>query len=481
MFIYPAKHLFPIYYKLHLNPLFFPVVMKQCNILAVDDNKSVLSALDLLLSSRCKKFKALHSPNQLLYELQNHTYHLVLLDMNFTAGINTGNEGLYWLQRILEFDADMGVVMITAYGDIELAVQAVRLGALDFIPKPWDNNKLLNTIESACKLSVTRKTASANSSGKSYLPSEAPQPTFHTDCPSAAWQRIMEVIKKVAVTDANVLITGENGTGKELIAREIHRLSARSNKVMVSVDMGAISETLFESELFGHKKGAFTDAQADRTGKIEAANQGTLFLDEIGNLSAAMQAKLLTVLQNRTVTRLGENTPMPVDVRLICATNCNLQGMVANGSFREDLLYRINTIQIEIPSLRNRLEDIPVLATFFLEKYKSRYEKQSLRLAEDVMARLQTHTWPGNIRELQHSIEKAVILCDGNVIRANDFIFHKETPTMTFGDAGGTLEDMERKLIADAIERHSGNYTMVATQLGITRQTLYNKIKRYGL
>ena len=455
--------------------------MKQCSILIVDDNKSVLSALELLLSGRCKKLKTLPSPNMLLNELKSHAYDLLLLDMNFSAGINTGNEGIYWLQRVLDEAPGVGVVMITAYGDVELAVKAVRMGAIDFVLKPWNNEKFLNTIETACRLTNSRKDVKNK---KSSVVSPDGQKDANEDlllnCNSPAWKRVMELVKKVAATDANVLLTGENGTGKEVVAREIHRLSSRQNKIMVAVDMGAITDTLFESELFGHKKGAFTDARADRMGKIEEANNGTLFLDEIGNLPTPLQAKLLTVLQNRLVMRVGENVPVAVDLRLICATNCNLLQMVEEGKFREDLLYRINTIHIELPALRERRDDIEPLALFFLEKYKAKYQKPQMSFSDGSVKKLLEHSWPGNVRELQHAIEKSVILCEGSTIQPSDFMFRHGEITSS-GVYDGTLEDMEKKLIADAITKYEGNLSTVAVQLGITRQTLYNKIKKYGL
>ena len=454
--------------------------MKNANILIVDDNKSILSAMELLLKGRCGKVKTLSSPNLILSELQRETYDVLLLDMNFSAGINTGNEGIYWLQRILEQEPFISIVMITAYGDVELAVKAVRMGATDFVLKPWDNEKMLATIDSAWRLNQSKKEVKKLKLKEKQLIAEINRPAQSLIGSSAAWKTVIDLVAKVASTNANVLITGENGTGKELIAREIHRLSPRADKVMVTVDMGSIAETLFESELFGHKKGAFTDARTDRVGKIETANEGTLFLDEIGNLPMPMQAKLLSVLQNRTITRVGENSPVPVDVRLICATNCNLLQMVANGRFREDLLYRINTIHIELPPLRNRKSDIAELSAFFLKKYSEKYNKPGVELGESALKKLEEYAWPGNVRELQHAIEKAVILGDGFMLQPSDFIFRmgENTPSANYD---GTLEDMEKKLIADAISKLEGNLTAVANQLGVTRQTLYNKIKRYGL
>jgi DNA-binding NtrC family response regulator len=454
--------------------------MKQCSILVVDDNKSLLSAVELLLSNRCRKLKTLASPNLLMSELAGNNYDLVLLDMNFSSGINTGNEGLYWLQRILEKHPQISVVMITAYGDIELAVKAVRLGAVDFITKPWDNQKFLAVVESACLFSDSRKKASnQHPKEKSITAICNEKQTFAGESP--AWKKVINVVRKVADTEANVLITGENGTGKEIVASMIHCLSSRSKSTMVTVDMGAIVESLFESELFGYKKGAFTDAKTDKKGKIEEAQAGTLFLDEIGNLPLAMQTKLLSVLQSRKLTRLGDNTTIPIDIRLICATNSNLAERVDNGTFREDLLYRINTIHIELPPLRERKEDIPGFAAFFLETYTQKYHKPALQLSEKAIALLCEYNWPGNIRELQHAIEKAVILCETNIVKPSDFMFRQYETRLTNASNGDTIEDMEKKLISDAILRHQANMSAVASQLGITRQTLYNKIKKYGL
>ncbi|MFB6318430.1 sigma-54-dependent transcriptional regulator [Saccharicrinis sp. FJH54] len=453
---------------------------KKANILIVDDNKSILSAIELLFKGRCNKVRTLSSPNMLLNELQNEAYDVLLLDMNFTAGINTGNEGIYWLQRVLELNPSVSVVMITAYGDVELAVKAIRMGATDFVLKPWENEKMLATVESAFRLSQSKNEINKLTRRQDQLVEELNNNHRELIGNSQAWLSILTLVGKVAATNANVLITGENGTGKELIAREIHRLSQRRNKIMVTVDMGSISETLFESELFGHKKGSFTDAHAERTGKIETAGEGTLFLDEIGNLPLAMQAKLLSVLQNRKVTKLGDNKPVDIDIRLICATNCNLTQMVNEGTFREDLLYRINTIQIELPPLRERLSDIPELAAFFLEKYARKYNKQGLRISSSAMDKLTRYSWPGNVRELQHAVERAVILCDQPEIGAGDFMFKSEELNRNV-DYEGTLEDMEKRLIQRAIDAQNGNMTAVAGQLGITRQTLYNKIKRYGL
>ncbi len=449
-------------------------------ILIVDDNKSVLTALEMLLQSEFDSVIALKNPNSLISALHKSNVDVVLLDMNFTAGTNTGNEGLYWLRRILDYDSLISVVMITAYGDIELAVKAVKEGAFDFVLKPWDNSKLISTLHAALKLRKSeQETASLRQSNDS-LKQELNPAAQRLIGQSDAMKRVMEMVKKVAVTDANIFITGENGTGKELIAREIHRRSKRNGELMVSVDMGAISETLFESELFGHTKGSYTDAHEDRTGKFELANKGTLFLDEIGNLPLSLQAKVLSALQNRTVTRLGSNTPVPVDIRLISATNRDLKTMVADGLFRQDLLYRINTITIELPPLRERGNDILLLAEFYLNKYRKKYEKYGLEISQRARQKLLKYNWPGNVRELQHSVEKAVILSEDKILNEDSFTIsdrihdQKSFPFQTIGE-------MERDMIRVCIKKEKGNMSAVAKKLGITRQTLYNKLKKYEI
>lgn len=452
---------------------------KKGSILVVDDNKSVLTAVELLLGSYFEEVITLPSPEQIPSLLASRRIDVILLDMNFSAAINTGNEGMYWLSRIKEIAPEMPVVLFTAYADIELAVKAVKEGATDFIVKPWDNAKLVATLLSAYRLRKTQDEVKLLKEEKNVLKSQLNSEPSMLWGTSPAIMQVYNMICKVAKTDANILLTGENGTGKEMIAREIHRLSNRSREVMISVDMGAVTETLFESELFGHVKGAFTDAREDRAGKFEAANKGTLFLDEIGNLSYALQAKLLVALQNRKIVRVGSNKPIDTDIRLICATNRNIQEMVEKGNFREDLLYRINTIHIEIPPLRDRPEDILPLADYFLKKYMSKYGKEGVRLQPTTQDKLLEYKWPGNIRELQHAIEKAVIMCEGKSIKPSDFFF--KTVTTAFIDKNETLEDMEKQMIKLALDRSNGNLSAVATQLGITRQTLYNKMKKYNL
>jgi len=454
--------------------------MSKGNILIVDDNKSVLSALEILLSAEYDRVHCLSNPNLLISELHKMPYHLVLLDMNFSAGVNTGNEGIFWLQQIREYQPDLSVVLITAYGDVELAVKALKSGATDFILKPWENSKLLATVRSAVQLSLSKSEVKELRLKEKELKKVINRDEKYIIGSSPQLMQVLKIVRKVAKTDTNILITGENGTGKELIAREIHRLSDRCNEMMVSVDMGAVSETLFESELFGHVKGAFTDARENRAGKFEVASKGTLFLDEIGNLSFHLQAKLLAALQNREITRIGSNQPIPIDIRLICATNKELAALVGNGLFREDLLYRINTIQIEIPPLRTRGEDILALAGFFLKKYAWKYDKPSLKFNQQAQEKLLKYSWPGNIRELEHSIEKAVILSENNVLKADDF-FLKPLGGMKPDTDTLKLEEMEKRFILLALERNPGNISAAADQLGITRQTLYNKMKKIGI
>lgn len=441
---------------------------KQKTIIIVDDNKGVLSAVKLLLKNSFDRIVTLSSPITLPSVLRMENPDVVLLDMNFTDALNTGNEGLYWLHEIKKIHPALPVVLFTAYGDIELAVRGIKEGASDFVVKPWDNARLVETLLNACnQVSKGKKKKEERSASAMYWGT------------SAAMKNLRAMVEKVAETDANVLITGENGTGKEMLAREIHALSNRYRHEMITVDMGAVTETLFESELFGHKKGAFTDAYADRAGKFEAADGGTIFLDEIGNLPYHLQSKLLTVLQSRSVVRVGTNEPIPVNVRLVCATNANLDERVLQGKFREDLLYRINTIHLEIPPLRDRKEDIIPLAERFIHRFTKQYDKGMMTLSESACRKLQQHPWYGNIRELEHAIEKAVIIGEGSTLTDVHFHFPKKIPLQE--SAMETLEDMELVMIRKAIDKCNGNLSAVAAQLGITRQTLYNKMKKHGL
>ena len=446
---------------------------KQGTILVVDDNKGILTAVQMLLGTCFEKVITISTPNKIKATLHDENIDVVLLDMNFSAGINTGNEGLFWLSEIKKEDASIQVVLFTAYADIDLAVRGIKEGAADFVVKPWDNAKLLETLKTAYNIRTANRKGISIATDKLVVSKESGM--FWGE--SNAMQQLRSLIEKVARTDANILVTGENGTGKEMLAREIHLLSNRKKETLVPVDMGAITETLFESELFGHVKGAFTDARADRPGKFEVANKGTLFLDEIGNLSYHLQAKLLTALQRRSIVRVGSNTPIPVNIRLICATNRDLQEMVQKGDFREDLLYRINTIHVEIPPLRERPEDIVPLTEIFLSKYTKIYGKTAMCLSLDAKEKLKAQPWFGNIRELEHTIEKAVIIAERSVLDGNDFDFPRAKKKPVTKEAT-TLEEMEYNMIKNAMDKYSGNLSLVASQLGISRQTLYNKIKR---
>ena len=449
---------------------------KQGTILVVDDNKGILTAVQMLLGTYFEKVITISTPNKIKATLHDENIDVVLLDMNFSAGINTGNEGLFWLSEIKKEDASIQVVLFTAYADIDLAVRGIKEGAADFVVKPWDNAKLLETLKTAYNIRTANRKGISIATDKLVVSKESGM--FWGE--SNAMQQLRSLIEKVARTDANILVTGENGTGKEMLAREIHLLSNRKKETLVPVDMGAITETLFESELFGHVKGAFTDARADRPGKFEVANKGTLFLDEIGNLSYHLQAKLLTALQRRSIVRVGSNTPIPVNIRLICATNRDLQEMVQKGNFREDLLYRIKTIHVEIPPLRERPEDIVPLTEIFLSKYTKIYGKTAMCLSLDAKEKLKAQPWFGNIRELEHTIEKAVIIAERSVLDGNDFDFPRAKKKPVTKEAT-TLEEMEYNMIKNAMDKYSGNLSLVASQLGISRQTLYNKIKRYEL
>ena len=447
------------------------------NILIVDDNKSILSALEILLNPVFGEITTISNPNQIPGELKKKDYNLVVLDMNFSAGVNTGNEGIFWLNKIKETNPEISVVMITAYGDIDTAVRALKAGASDFVLKPWDNEKLLATLRLALELNLSRIEVKDLKERENGLKKEINRDHRFIMGSSPELMRVLNLVRKVAKTDANVLITGENGTGKELVAQEIHRLSARAREVMVSVDIGSLSETLFESELFGHVKGSFTDARENRQGKFETADKGTLFLDEIGNLSFHLQSKLLSAIENRQVTRLGSNLQIPVDIRLICASNRDLESMVKEGLFREDLLYRINTIQIELPPLRERGNDIIILAEFFLKKFTFKYKKPEIKITRQAIDKLLSYDWPGNIRELQHTIEKAVILSESSILKPEDLSLKSPFSAIN-SNSFITLDEMESRMIRQALEKNNGNFTAAAEQLGITRQTLYNRLKR---
>ena len=456
---------------------------KQGKILIVDDNEDLLKAAKMHLKRHFAQVDTEKNPEALPALMNNEDYDVILLDMNFTKDVSSGSEGYYWLERILQLDPSAVVVLITAYGDIQMAVKAIKAGATDFVVKPWENEKLLATLYSAMRLRESRDVIESLKIKNHEINQALNERYSEIIGQSNAMQKIFQTIDRVAKTDANVLILGENGTGKEVIARAIHRNSARKNENFASVDLGSITETLFESELFGHKKGSFTDAKEDRAGRFELANNGTLFLDEIGNLSLPLQAKLLTVLQNRKVSRVGSNKDTPIDIRLICATNMPLYEMVKENRFRQDLLYRINTIEIEIPALRERFEDIPLLASHFLKHYAAKYDKTVTKISEGAMARMHKHPWPGNIRELQHSIERAVILSGGSVLQPEDFNFApaaaKEDGQLALEQYN--LEEVEKLLIRKVLKKYNGNITQAASELGLTRSSLYRRLEKYGL
>lgn len=445
--------------------------MSKYTILVVDDNKSILTAVRMLLEHTFERVITTPTPHSILHTLESEAVDVVLLDMNFSAGLNTGNEGLFHLREIKKHFPKIPVVLFTAYADIELAVNGIKEGAADFVVKPWDNDKLVATLRNVCESG--REEMQENKAALSRMTG-----LFWGGSP--AMRDIRSLVEKIARTEASVLISGENGTGKSLLASEIHRLSLCASKPLVTVDLGAISESLFESELFGHVKGAFTDAKSDRVGKLEEAHGTTLFLDEIGNLAFPLQAKLLTAIQQKTITRVGSNKTIPVDFRLVCATNQRLQEKVQRGEFREDLFYRINTIHFEIPPLRKRPEDIVPLAENFIRHFAEKYHRQASSLTSEAADKLRNYPWYGNIRELEHAVEKAVIISDGMQLDAADFQLMPSKPK-TDEVGATTLEEMEIALIRRTIDQCSGNLSVVASTLGITRQTLYNKMKKYGL
>lgn len=443
-------------------------------ILVVDDNSGIRAALKLLLPMHFTQVEVIPSPVELISRIADFQPDVVLLDMNFHTDINTGNEGLYWLSEIKKRRQDIEVVLFTAYADIKLAVEGMKRGAFDFIVKPWENDKLVETLENAY-----RHRLDATGGVRQEKPAKKQMMWGHGQAMTA----IRKTVEKIAPTDATVLITGENGTGKDVLAGEIHRLSERNLCPMVSVDVGAITETLFESELFGHVKGAFTDAHADHIGKFEQANGGTLFLDEIGNIPPHLQAKLLRVLQNRSITRVGDTKAIPIDIRLICATNKDIARMVRDGEFREDLYYRINTMHLHLPALRDRSDEIIPLAEMFISTYAAKYRRGVTELDDEAKTLLMGHRWSGNIRELQNCIEKAVIMSDGEMLTAADLQLtpEKEAHDADRSQGGETLEMAEEKAIRAAMARFGGNLSMVAKSLEISRPTLYTKLKKYNI
>ncbi len=455
----------------------------EAKILIVDDDQDVLLAAKLFLKQHFSIVHAEKEPDQIPNLLAVENYDVILLDMNFSKDATSGKEGFHWLNVILEIDPAAVVIFITGYGDIELAVQGIKQGATNFLLKPWENKKLLATITANLKVRESKKELEDLRSKQKVL--IADQDSSYSDIigSSPAMTQVLTTVEKVAKTDANILILGENGTGKELIARAVHKASPRNKEVFISVDLGAISESLFESELFGFKKGAFTDAKEDRAGRFEAANKGTIFLDEIGNLSLGLQSKLLSVLQNRKVVRLGTNKEIPIDVRLVCATNMPLYQMVNENKFRQDLLYRINTVEIKVPSLKERMEDLPDLIEHFLKIYSKKYNMPSKRVSPSTMKRLEKHTWPGNIRELQHAVERAVIMSDSNVLEPNDFFLSQmdDNKTSDVTSATMNLEETEKMLIRKVIDKHGGNISKAAKELGLTRASLYRRLEKYGI
>ncbi len=463
---------------LHLRKnIFISMVLKNARILVIDDDVDILTAVRLLLKTEAAEVLTEKNPENIRSILYKNHFDLILLDMNFNSAINTGNEGLYWLRKIREWDAAASVIMITAYGDIDLAVRSLKEGAADFVVKPWHNEKLTTTIRE----SLQKKDGSAAVKSPETPAGQGQTPFIGHSSPM---KEILVKVEKIAPTDANILILGENGTGKDLMARMIHEKSGRASKQFVKVDVGALTETLFESELFGHKKGAFTDARDDRTGRFEMASGGTLFLDEIGNITLQQQAKLLSVIQNRQVSRLGSNLLVPVDIRLICATNLPISELANESRFRKDLIYRINTVEIMMPPLRKRPDDIPPLAREFAHMYAGKYLKRSLELDDKAIEKLRSYHFPGNVRELQYSIERAVIMSEGDEIRAEDIIFSPLESVKEKTDAEDkdfTLSTIEKNTILKVIEKHQGNISRAARELGLTRTALYRRLSKYDI
>jgi two-component system, NtrC family, response regulator HydG len=455
---------------------------KNGKVLIVDDNEDILHAARLFLKQHVRLVHTENNPEAIPHLLKNESYDVIFLDMNFATGATSGKEGFEWLNRVQDIDPSAIVILITAFGDVDMAVRAIKEGATNFILKPWQNEKLLATFSAAMELRQSRLETRSLRSRQKQLSRDMDQPFHDFIGVSTAMQHVFAVTQKVARTDANVLILGENGTGKELVARALHRQSTRKDEVFISVDMGALSESLFESELFGHVKGAFTDAREDRSGRFEIASGGTLFLDEIGNLPLTLQSKLLRVVETRTITRLGENKPIEIDVRLICATNMPIQDMVAKGEFRQDLLYRINTVEIHIPPLRERPEDIPLLLEHFLKIFSRKYNKPAMRISAATTKKFEKYRWPGNVRELQHAIERALIMSESQTLQPTDFFFpsaEMKEEGMVFDDMN--LEEIEKAIIRRVISKHGGNISHAALELGLSRTSLYRRLEKYGL
>jgi DNA-binding NtrC family response regulator len=459
---------------------------KTGKILIVDDNEDVLQAAKIFLKRHFLQVDTEANPGAIPATISNEQYDVILLDMNFTKDVSSGKEGFFWLDQILEKDPSAVVILITAYGDVDLAVRAIKEGATDFVLKPWNNEKLLATVMAARRLRASRTEVNQLRSQQEILASDLNTKFQDIIGSSPAMMRVFETIEQVAKTDANVLILGENGTGKEVIARSIHRHSSRADKVFINVDLGAVTESLFESELFGHTKGSFTDAKQDRVGRFEAASEGTLFLDEIGNLTLPLQAKLLTALQNKRITPVGSNKAVDVDVRFVCATNMPLYEMVQNSEFRQDLLYRINTIEIRLPALRERPEDMEPLSTHFLNMYTKKYGKSVHSISPSAIARMQKYHWPGNVRELQHAVERAVILSNKPTLQPEDFFFNAEGPRSAQDQQDlqlekFDLEEVEKLLIRKVLKKHGGNISKAAGDLGLTRASLYRRLEKYDI
>ncbi|HEY0742126.1 MAG TPA: sigma-54 dependent transcriptional regulator [Chryseosolibacter sp.] len=456
--------------------------MENSKILIVDDDRDILETARMFLKQEFSYVQIEQDPTKIPALMKMHDFDVVLLDMNFKIGVNDGEEGFFWLKEILKSDPQAVVILITAYGEVDLAVKAMKQGATDFVLKPWKNQKLLGTIMSALRLRESRKEVEKLKVTQEKLNDVNDQPFINFIGESAAIKRVHELIDRVAGTDADVLILGENGTGKELVARAIHRNSQRKNKVFISVDLGAITETLFESELFGHVKGAFTDAKQDKPGRFELANGGTIFLDEIGNLTMALQSKLLTVLQNRKVQRVGATQEIPVNFRLICATNMALNDMVYEKKFRQDLLYRINTVEIRVPPLRERQDDIPLLTDHFLTVYGRKYKRPGMRIDKGVIQKMKKYFWPGNIRELQHAVERAVILSEEKTIESAELLINPNAlKPKQDSHQPRTLEEMEKLFILQSLDDNDGNVSQTAVALGMTRTALYRRMKKHGI
>jgi len=452
------------------------------SILIIDDDKDVLQAAKLYLKQHFKKVDTERDPRIIPDRLENTEYDVILLDMNFTEDVSSGKEGFKWLQKIQDIDSSIAVVLITAYGNVEKAVKAVKMGATDFVLKPWQNEKLLGTTNSALSLAESRREANTLRSRQKQINAQIDQNYQDIVGQSEVMNRVFETIEKVAKTPANVLITGENGTGKELVARALHRRSGRSDEVFINVDIGAISENLFESELFGHTKGAFTDAKEARPGRFEVADGGTLFLDEIGNLPLALQSKLLSAIESLKVTRLGSNEPVNVDIRLICATNESIEYLSDENQFRQDLLYRINTIHIKVPALRERKEDIVLLTRHFIDKYSQKYDKHITTVSDVVLGELKKYRWPGNVRELEHAVERAVIMADSAVLHTDDFLLSQPKRADDAPDIENyNLETVEQTVIQKALDKFDGNISKSAEELGISRAALYRRMEKYDL